>query len=92
VSQRVAAAHRRIDALAVALFVAGFALYAYSWAGMRAVIAGRVAADPGHRLVEKVDRLRNIGNLGLIVTLAGVAIGVLALVQHSRRRVGEPSA
>ena len=90
-SRHVSAANRRIDALAIALLVAGLAIYAYSWTGMRDVIAGKVVAAPGHRLVEKVDRLRTLGNIGLAVTIGGVAVGIVGMLRHSRRVV-EPSS
>jgi hypothetical protein len=74
-----------MDALAVVILALGLAMYAYSYWGMRQIIAGRVVADPGRLLVEKTDRYRRLGNLGLAVAAGGLVVAVASAVHHSRR-------
>jgi hypothetical protein len=73
-----------MDGLALALVAVGFALYAYSYWGMRQIIAGRIVADPGRLLVEKADHFRHLSTLGVVVAGAGLIVAVISLISHSR--------
>ena len=86
-TERVSRAARRMDGLAVLILALGLAMYAYSYWGMRQIIAGRIVADPGHLLVEKADHYRRLGNLGLAVAGGGLVVAIASALRHSRRKI-----
>ena len=68
---------RILDAVAALLFVAGGALYARSWLGLRN-IEGYVppVGTERYSVIEYADSLARTGRIGIALMAAGLAVGV----------------
>lgn len=76
---------RVLDAAATLLFVAGAALYARSWLGLRDLDAYlRASGDAQFAAVARADELSRLGRIGVITMIAAVALGVIAAIVARR--------
>lgn len=91
--RRVPRIGRVLDIVAALLFLAGAALYARSWIGLRDMDAFlRVSGDTQFAAIARADELSRLGRIGVITMIAGVALGVVAAIvarRASARRVDE---
>jgi hypothetical protein len=82
----VSPAGRLRDAAAVAMLVAGVALYAWGNTNLRAMAAGRIEREPGRTAVERAEHYERISRGGAGVALLGVGVGVWSYLRHVRTR------
>ncbi len=70
---------RVLDVVGLLLFVAGAALYARSWLGLRAMDRfERTPEDDLWAAVERADELTRLGRLGSAVMAAGALVAIVA--------------
>lgn len=78
---------RIMDALSALVFLAGAAVYARSWFGLRDMDAFLRATDrASFAAVERADALSRLGRVGIALMIAGVVIGIVAAIVARRRR------
>ena len=85
-TRAVTRADRARDLGALALVVAGAALYLYATAGMRSLAAGGVQGDLAHPLMAHWDRYWQLSRAGLLVAGIGVGVGIWSFARHALRR------
>ena len=77
---------RILDAVSALVFLAGAAVYARSWFGLRDMDAFlRAAGSASFAAVERADALSRLGRVGLALMVAGVVIGIVAAIVARRR-------
>lgn len=70
---------RMLDLVGALLFLAGAAVYARSWLGLRAMDRfERAAGDSAHAALEHADALARLGAVGFGLMSAGAVVAVLA--------------
>lgn len=76
---------RVLDAVGLALFVAGAGVYGWSWLGLRSMDEFRRApGDSPYAAVERADALASLGRIGFYFMAAGAVVAVLAAVVARR--------
>ena len=94
-TKRVPRTGRILDLAALLLFLAGGALYARSWLGLRAIDDFRRGADDAlFAAIAHADALSRIGRLGLVLMAAGGVVAIVAALVARRmaRRPAKESA
>lgn len=84
---------RVLDLAGALLFIAGAAVYARSWLGLREMDAfERVSGDATFAAVERADALSRLGRVGFALMAAGALMAVIAalVARHisRKRRIG----
>ena len=90
-NRRVSRAERVRDLAAAALLVAGLALYAYAYSGMRALASGRGAAE--RELFGSLARFNHywtMSRAGIIIAAVGLVLGAWSYWRHATRRGATP--
>ena len=78
---------RVLDLVGALLFLGGATLYARSFIGLRDMDAFvRAEGDASFAAVERANELSRVGNVGIGLMIAGVAVGVLAAIVARRMR------
>jgi hypothetical protein len=79
---------RLVDLAALALIIAGIALYLDGTARLRAItlLSYQHPGPPGISQVTLVERARYECNTAIGLTLAGCAVGIAGAVSHGRQR------
>jgi hypothetical protein len=76
---------RLLDLVGAILFLAGAAVYARSWLGLRAMDEFERTSDMGaFAAVERADALSRLGLLGFALMGAGAVVAVIAAIVAKR--------
>ena len=84
----VTPADRLRDAVAVALLVAGVALFLYAYRGLEALAAGRISVGPGEWATNQWSHYRGLSFAGLGLVAGGLAVAAYSFWRRARRRDG----
>jgi hypothetical protein len=83
-------ADRTRDAMALLVLLAGFALYGYSWWGMRGLATKQLVIPKGIAAMRYFDTYWQMSRLAILVMIAGSAAIAWSCWSYSRRV--DPSA
>ena len=78
-------ADRTRDALSVLLLIAGFALYAYAWWGMRGLATKQLVIPKGIPAMRYFDTYWQMSRLAILVMLAGTAAVLWSAWSYAKR-------
>ena len=84
-SRVVTRADRTRDALSVLLLIAGFALYAYAWWGMRGLATKQLVIPKGIPAMRYFDTYWQMSRLAILVMLAGTAAVLWSAWSYAKR-------
>lgn len=83
-------ADRTRDVMAVLVLIAGFALYAYAWWGMRGLATKQVVIPKGIPAMRYFDTYWQMSRFAILIMIAGTAAIVWSCWSYSRR--ADPAA
>jgi hypothetical protein len=78
-------ADRTRDVMAVLVLIAGFALYAYAWWGMRGLATKQLAIPKGIPAMRYFDTYWQMSRFAILIMIAGTAAIVWSCWSYSRR-------
>jgi hypothetical protein len=78
-------ADRTRDLMSVLLLLAGFALYAYAWWGMRGLATKRLVIPKGIAAMRYFDTYWQMSRLAILVMIAGTVAITWSCWSYSRR-------
>ncbi len=76
---------RTRDAVGLLVFLAGGALYAYAWSGMRNLATKQLVIPKGIPAMRYFDTYWQMSRLAIVIMLAGTAAIVWSCWSYSRR-------
>jgi hypothetical protein len=85
VSRVVTRADRTRDVMAVLVLIAGFALYAYAWWGMRGLATKQLVIPKGIPAMRYFDTYWQMSRFAILIMIAGTAAIVWSCWSYSSR-------